>query len=106
MAEKKSTTQEIEKVLKEIGDKIEELVKKGAEAGADAKDEIEKKIKDLKENKTTLESEFRKGKEMLEREFKERTEDIQPKLEESKGLFKEGLKQIAQAFKTLFAKKN
>lgn len=105
MEEKKSTTQDIEKVLKEIGDKIEELVKKGAEAGLDAKDEIEQKIKDLKENKTTLEAEFRKGKEILEREFNERKDDLKPKLEESKGLFKEGLKQIALAFKTLFRKK-
>jgi ElaB/YqjD/DUF883 family membrane-anchored ribosome-binding protein len=105
MEEKKSTTQDIEKVLNEIGDKIEELVKKGAEAGSDAKDEIEKKINDLKENKTTLEAEFKKGKEILEREFKERTDDFKPKLEESKGLFKEGLKQIGLAFKALFANK-
>jgi ElaB/YqjD/DUF883 family membrane-anchored ribosome-binding protein len=105
MKEKKSTTQDIEKVLKEVGDKIEELVKKGAHAGSDAKDEIEKKIKDLKENKTTLEAEFKKGKEILEREFKERTDDIKPKLEVSKGLFKEGLKQIGLAFKALFGKK-
>lgn len=105
MAEKKSTTQDIEKVLKEIGDKIEELVKKGAEAGTDAKEEIDKKIKDLKENKTSLEAEFKKGKEILEREFKERTDDFKPKLEESKGLFKEGIKQIGLALKALFGKK-
>ncbi|REG88443.1 hypothetical protein [Algoriphagus antarcticus] len=105
MEEKKSATQDMEKVLKEIGDKIEELVKKGAEAGSDAKDEIEKKIKELKENKTTLEAEFKKGKDILEREFKERSDDFKPKLEESKGLFKEGLKQIGLAFKALFAKK-
>jgi len=105
MEEKKSTTQDIEKVLKEIGDKIEELVKKGADAGIDAKDEIEKKIRDLKENKTTLEAEFKKGKEILAREFKERTDDMKPKLEESKGLFKEGLKQIGLAIKALFARK-
>ncbi|PZX52613.1 hypothetical protein [Algoriphagus chordae] len=105
MEEKKSTTQDIEKVLQEIGDKIEELVKKGADAGMDAKEDIEKKIKDLKENKTTLEAEFKKGKDILEREFKERSEDFKPKLEESKGLFKEGLKQIGLAFKALFGKK-
>ncbi|PZX59717.1 hypothetical protein LV84_00926 [Algoriphagus ratkowskyi] len=105
MTEKKSTTQDIEKVLKEIGDKIEELVKKGADAGMDAKDEIEKKIKDLKDNKTTLEAEFKKGKEILEKEFKERTDDFKPNFQESKGLFKDGLKQIALAFQALFAKK-
>tara|TARA_R110002020_G_C15809553_1_gene732019 strand:+ start:235 stop:558 length:324 start_codon:yes stop_codon:yes gene_type:complete len=105
MEEKKSTTQDIEKVLKEIGDKIEELVKKGADAGLDAKEDIEKKIQELKDNKTTLEAEFKKGKEILEREFKERTEDFKPKLEESKGFLKEGLKQIGLAIRTLFGKK-
>lgn len=105
MQEKKSTAQDLEKVLKEIGDKIEELVKKGAEAGSDAKVEIEKKIQDLKENKTSLEAEFRKGKEILEREIKNRSSEFKPKLEESKGLFKEGLKQIVLAFATLFKKK-
>jgi hypothetical protein len=80
-------------------------VQKGADAGLDVKDEIEKKIKDLKENKTTLEAEFKKGRDILEREFKERTDDIKPNLEESKGLFKDGLKQIGLAFKALFAKK-
>lgn len=105
MEEKKSTTQDIEKVLKEIGDKIEELVKKGADAGLDAKEDIEQKIKDLKENKTTLEAEFRKGKEILEREYHERKEDFKPKFEESKGFFKEGLKQIGLAFKALLSKK-
>ena len=105
MAKKKSTTQDIEQVLKEIGDKIEELVKKGAEAGSDAKDEIEKKIKELKEDKTSLEAEFKKGKEILEREIKERSDNFKPKLEESKGFFIDGLKQIALAFKALFGKK-
>ncbi|SFU03093.1 hypothetical protein SAMN04489724_3454 [Algoriphagus locisalis] len=105
MEEKKSTTQDIEKVLKEIGDKIEELVKKGAEAGSDAKEDIERKIQDLKDNKTTLEAEFKKGKEILEREFRERTDDFKPKLEESKGFLKEGLKQIGLAIKTLLGKK-
>ena len=105
MEEKKSHTQDIEKVLKEIGDKIEELVQKGADAGLDAKEDIERKIQELKDNKTTLEAEFKKGKEILEREFKERTEDLKPKLEESKGFFKEGLKQMGLALKALLGKK-
>ena len=43
MEEKKSTTNDIEKVLREIGDKIEELVKKGSDAGSEVKEDIEKK---------------------------------------------------------------
>ena len=62
MSEKKTTTQEIEDVLREIGDKIEELIQKGAEAGAEVKDDIEQKIADLKSKKTTLEEELQKAK--------------------------------------------
>lgn len=105
MENNKSTTQEIEEVLLEIGGKIEELIRKGAEAGADVKEEIEKKIKDLKENKTSLEEELQKGKELLEREFKEKRDQFEPKLEESKGFAKEGLRQFGLALKAIFGSK-
>jgi phosphosulfolactate synthase (CoM biosynthesis protein A) len=105
MDNKKSATQDIEKTLREIGDKIEELVKKGAEAGLEVKKEVEEKIQELKDNKTTLEKELKKGKAMVEREYRERSEDFKPKFEESKGLFLDGLKQIAKAIQTLLAKK-
>lgn len=105
MEKNKSTAGDIENLLREIGDKIEELVKKGADAGMEAKEEIEKKIQDLKDNKTTLEEEFRKGKEILEREFQEKKEEFEPKFQESKGFFKEGLRQLGLAFKTLFGNK-
>lgn len=105
MEKQKSGIQDIEKTLQEVGKKIEELIAKGAEAGSDVKEEIEKKIADLKENKTSLEDELRKGKEMLEREFKEKKEEMEPRLKESKGFFLEGFRQIGLAFKSLFAKK-
>lgn len=105
MENNKSTTQEIEEVLQEIGVKIEELIRKGADASAEVKDEIDQKIKDLKENKTTLEEELRKGKELLEREFKQKKEELEPKLEESKGFAKEGLRQFGLALKAIFGKK-
>lgn len=105
MGNKKSTTKEIEAVLTEIGSKIEELIKKGAEAGSDVKEDIEQKIKDLKENKTSLEEELRKGKEMLEREFKEKKEELEPKIRESKGFLKEGFRQIGLGIQALFGKK-
>lgn len=104
MKDQKSTVKDIENVLQEIGVKIEELIAKGAEAGSSAKDEIEKKITELKENKTTLEEELKKGKDLLEREFKQRKENLDPKLEESKGHLREGLKQIGLALRALFQK--
>jgi predicted nuclease with TOPRIM domain len=105
MKNKKSTTQDIEDVLQEIGNKIEALIQKGAEAGADVREEIEQKIKDLKDNKTSLEEELRKGKEMLEREFQEKKEELEPRIQESKGFMKEGFKQIFLGIKALFGKK-
>lgn len=105
MEENKSTAREIENVLREIGEKIEELVRKGADAGMEAKDEIEKKIQDFKDNKTTLEEEFKKIKEILEHEYREKKEEFEPKFQESKGFFKESLRQLGLAFKTLFGNK-
>ncbi|TFV96059.1 hypothetical protein E4S40_07475 [Algoriphagus kandeliae] len=105
MEKEKKGIQEIEKTLQEIGHKIEELIQKGADASADVKEEIEKKIAALKENKTTLEEELRKGKALLEKEFKEKREEYEPRIQESKGFLKEGLKQFGMAFKALFSGK-
>lgn len=104
MKDQKSTVSDIEDVLQEIGDKIEELISKGAEAGQEAKVEVEKKISELKENKTTLEKELKKGKDLLAKEFKERKEEFDPRLEESKGHLMEGIKQIGLALRALFLK--
>ena len=63
MEAKKTGFEEVESILRDIGTKIEELIEKGTQAGGEAKVEIEKKIDDLKEKRTTLEAEFKKGKE-------------------------------------------
>ncbi|NVJ86715.1 MAG: hypothetical protein HWE15_10450 [Algoriphagus sp.] len=105
MEKDKKGIQEIEQTLQEIGHKIEELIQKGADASADVKVEIEKKIAALKENKTTLEEELRKGKALLEKEFNEKREEYEPRLKESKGFLKEGFRQIGLAFQALFGKK-
>ncbi len=97
---------EIEATLQEIGNKIEELVKKGASVGQDMKEEIEKKIRDLKENKTTLEDELRKAKKVLEQEYQEKKKEYEPKLKESKGFLLEAFKQLGFAFEALFGKKS
>jgi hypothetical protein len=105
MKDQRSGISDIENTLQEVGRKIEELIAKGAEAGGEVKEEIEKKIAELRENKTTLEEELKKGKEMLEREFKEKREEYEPRFKESKGFFLEGFRQLGLAFKSLFSKK-
>jgi low affinity Fe/Cu permease len=105
MEEQNSKIKEIDKVLKEIGNKIEELVKKGAEAGVDVVGEIEKKTQELRANKTTLEEEFKNGKALLEKEFNARKNVVEPKLKESKFFFKEGVKQFGMAIKVLLGEK-
>jgi hypothetical protein len=104
MSERKNTTQELEEVLQEVGLKIEELLKKGAEAGAELKTEIEKKVMDLRESKTSIEEELRKAKEILEKEYQDRKDHLEPRFEESKVLMKGGLNQIIEGIKILFGK--
>jgi archaellum component FlaC len=100
----KSTVNEIENALKEIGEKIDQLIKKGTEVRGEVREEIEKKIEELKENKTMLEQEFRKAKDLIEHEFQEKREDLEPRLKESKSFFKEGIRQLGLALKALLGK--
>ena len=101
MEKQKSSTREIELLLKEIGEKIEELVKKGAEAGAEVKVDLERKISDLRSKKTTLEDELKKAKQILEREFQEKKEEFEPRIKESKGFLEESVRQLGFAIKAL-----
>ncbi len=105
MTEKKKGFEEVESLLKDIGGKIEELIEKGAEASGEAKIEIEKKIKELKDKKTTLEKEFRKGKAKVEKAYLEKKEEMEPTLSRASVHFKIALKQLADAFKILFGRK-
>ncbi|WP_373520263.1 hypothetical protein [Aquiflexum sp.] len=102
MSENKTGFEEVESLLQDIGAKIEQLIEKGTNASGEAKDEIEKKIKDLKEKKTTLEDEFIKGKEKVEKLYKE---ELEPNFQESKEHFKEGFKQLLEGIKTLLGQK-
>ena len=104
MSERKTTTQDLEEILQEIGLKIEELLKKGTEAGAGLKDELEKKVIELKENKTSLEAELQKAKKIMEREYQDQLDRLEPRFEESKGLVKEGLEQLFDGIKVLFGR--
>lgn len=105
MENKKSISKEIEEALVEIGEKIEQLIKHASDVGADAKEEIQRKIEDLQLNKTSLEKEFRKGKQLIEREIKERRGELEPRLQESKFFLKEGIRQFGLALKAFLGSK-
>ncbi|WP_373493087.1 hypothetical protein [Aquiflexum sp.] len=102
MSEKKTGFEEVESILRDIGSRIEQLIEMGKTATGEAKDDIEKKIKDLKDKKTTLEGEFMKGKEKVEKLYKE---EMEPNFQESKVHFKEGFKQLLEGIKTLLGQK-
>lgn len=105
MAKEKSSLEEVESILKDIGTKIEQLIEKGAQATGEARLEIENKINALRENKTSLEEEFKKAKEKLEQAYREKREEIEPNFQESKTHFINALEQIKLAIKALFEKK-
>ncbi|PRY89145.1 hypothetical protein [Mongoliibacter ruber] len=105
MSDKKSGFDEVESLLQEIGAKIEELIEKGKEAGGEVKEDIENKINDLRDEKTTLEKEFKKGKAKVEKLYKEKKEEYEPQLSESAVHFKEGFKQILEGIRTLLGSK-
>jgi predicted nuclease with TOPRIM domain len=104
MAKEKSNFEEVESILQDIGTKIEHLIEKGAEVTGEAKVEIENKINALRENKTTLEEEFKKAKEKVEQAYQEKREEIEPNLQESRKYFLNALEQIKLAFKALIGK--
>lgn len=104
MAEKKTGFEEVEALLQDIGTKIEELIEKGKEAGGEAKDDIEEKIKDLREKRTTIEDEFQKGKEKVQKLYKEKKGEMEPSLSASLEHFKDGFKELMEGVKKLLGK--
>jgi predicted nuclease with TOPRIM domain len=104
MADKKTGFEEVEALLQDIGTKIEELIDKGKEAGGEAKEDIEKKIKDLKEKRTTLEDEFQKGKEKVQKLYEGKKEEMEPNLSASIEHFKEGFKELMEGVRKLVGK--
>jgi ElaB/YqjD/DUF883 family membrane-anchored ribosome-binding protein len=101
---KKSGFEEVESLLQDIGTKIEQLIEKAADAGGDAKVELEKKIRDLREKKTTIEEELKKGKSKVETLYNSKKTEIEPNLKKSQKHFKNAFKQLGEAFKVLIKK--
>jgi len=96
--EKKNTGfDEIEKMLQEVGNKIETLIEKGTKATGEASEEIEKKIKDLRQNKEKLEKEFKEKKAKFEEKYQSKSSNAKPFLEDSIAHFKQGIKSLVHA---------
>jgi BMFP domain-containing protein YqiC len=104
MSQASQEFEEIEKLLKDIGQKIEVLIQKAAKASGEVKVELEKKIKALKENQTTIEKELAIAKEKLKQYYDEAKEDVAPHLRESSSHFKEGFKHLLEGIITLIKK--
>lgn len=102
MSTKNTSFDEVEKLLQEIGSKIEELIAKGAEMGGEAKVEVEKKVEALKKDRDALEKEYFKRKAEFKQQYDSRKESISPLLEKSKEHFKAGIKELSDAIKLLF----
>jgi DNA repair exonuclease SbcCD ATPase subunit len=96
--EKKNTGfDDIEKMLQEVGSKIETLIEKGTKVTGEASEEIEKKIKDLHKNKEKLEKEFQEKKAKFEEKYQSNSSTAKPFLEDSLSHFKQGVKSLVHA---------
>jgi phage host-nuclease inhibitor protein Gam len=101
MSKKSTGFEEIEKMLQEVGSKIEVLIEKGTKATGEASDEIEKKIKDLRRNKEKLEKEFREKKAKFEDKYQNNSSSAKPFLDDSLDHFKQGIKSLLHALSEL-----
>ena len=100
--DKKSTGfEEIEKMLQEVGSKIEVLIEKGTKATGEASEEVEKKIKDLRRNKEKLEKEFKEKKAKFEDKYQSNSSSAKPFLDDSFDHFKQAIKSLALAISEL-----
>ena len=97
MEKKSSGFDEIEKMLQEVGSKIETLIQKGTKATGEASEEIEKKIKDLHINKEKLEKEFHEKKSKFEEKYQSKSSTAKPFLDDSIAHFKQGVKSLVNA---------
>lgn len=96
--EKKSTGfDEIEKMLQEIGSKIDVLIEKGAKATGELSEEIEKKISELHGKKEKLEKELNEKKATFEEKYRGKKGNAQPFLDESLDHFKQSILSLINA---------
>ena len=104
MALKNKAVEEVEKLLQDIGNKIDDLIEKGKEASGEASKEIDKKIDELKIKKDNLERDFQNKRRNFDEKFQNKKRDMDPKLKKSGTHLKEAFKQLVEAVRTLFQK--
>lgn len=104
MTKKNKTIEEVEKLLKDIGEKIDVLIEKGKKASGEAGDEIDQKIEELKRNKWNLENEIEELKRKVEERFQDERKAMEPKLKKSAEHLKAALFQLNEAVKAIFSK--
>lgn len=97
MERKSSGFDEIEKMLQEVGSKIEILIEKGTKATGEASEEIEKKIQELRLKKEKLEKELKEKKISFEEKYQGKKGNAQPFLDESLAHFKQSIRSLVQA---------
>ncbi len=85
------TQGKVEEVLRELGKKIDELIVEATEVKDDLRDEVEKKIRDLKTKKEKLEDEIE--------DYKK-----QEKWHEAKEHFFTALQELKKAAESVFSK--
>lgn len=101
MTKKANAFDDIETILQDIGSKIEVLIKKGAEASVELRDDIEEKIQQLKREKDSLEKDFEEKKSHFEDKYKGKKEEMEPKFQESMKHVKEAFQSLANAINAL-----
>ena len=94
MTKKADAFDDIERILQDIGSKIEILIEKGAEASVGLRSDIEEKIQKLRSDKEKLEKEFEEKKSYFEEKYKNKKEEMDPK-------FKESISHVKAAFQSL-----
>lgn len=82
-----------EKVLKDLGAKIDELIDKAKDASGDLREEMDEAIENLKKQRDKFEEKIQ--------EAKERNE---PKIQEAKVHLKTAMDEIGKAFEKMFRK--
>jgi Sec-independent protein translocase protein TatA len=88
----KDSQGKVEEILKELGKKIDHLISETKDASSDVRDEVEKKIEELKVKKDKLEEDFK--------EYKQ-----QEKWQDAKSHFSSALQELKKAIEAMFAKK-
>lgn len=102
MDRKNKAVEEVEKLLQDIGAKIDELIEKGKEVSGEAKRDIDQHIAELKGKRENLERDFYSKKRDLDEKIRQKKKEMDPKFKRSGAHFREAFRQLNEAIKALF----